>query len=159
MKFKNISLVGLFCALLAIGAYITVPAPIPFTMQTFILFLMPFVIGIKSSVTAVVIYLSVGFLGLPVFSGFHGGVSVLFGAGGGYLLAFVFIPVMMGVFKNKVFGAVLGLLGVYTFGTLWFLFVYGEKSVAVAVTVCVLPFVLPDLLKLYLAYKISKKIP
>ena len=83
---RNLGRIALFAALMAVCAWIVVPAPIPFTMQTFAIFLAAAVLGGKGGVIATMVYIALGVLGLPVFSGGKAGIGVLFGATGGYII-------------------------------------------------------------------------
>ena len=95
MSARNLSRVALFAALMAICSWISIPAPVPFTLQTFAVFLAPGLLGGKMGTIAVGTYLLLGAVGLPVFAGFSGGIGALLGATGGYLLGFTSpIPVM-----------------------------------------------------------------
>jgi len=155
-------------ALEVVCAYLTVPAVVPFTMQTFgVFFVLCFLGGVKG--TAVIsVYLAMGLVGLPVFSGFKGGVAALLGPTGGYLLGFlataleywlgtaVWRKKATNVWVQSVLCAV-GLLVCYLLGTLWFIYVYhATDSWAKALTLCVVPYLLPDALKLLLAVTLAQ---
>lgn len=163
MKTRELTYTALGVALIAVCAWITVPTTVPFTMQTFAVFLVCALLGGKLGSLAVGLYLLLGSFGLPVFSGFRGGLGVLLGATGGYLIGFLVaalamwgaemlpgrrIPVLAA-------GMVLGLLLCYAFGTAWFYFVYTATSGAVGLSTilgwCVFPFLLPDAAKIALA--------
>lgn len=89
MSARSIARCGVLVALLAASAWITVPlGPVPFTMQTFVLALLPQVLGTRGALFTVMVYLLLGAVGVPVFSGFQGGLGVLVGPTGGYLLCF-----------------------------------------------------------------------
>ena len=90
-KTKEIILISLSAALICICSWIQVPSAVPFTLQTFAVFLVSAVLGAKKGVAATLVYILLGAVGLPVFSGFQGGVGVLLGATGGYVFGFVFI--------------------------------------------------------------------
>ena len=90
MKVRNMALCALFAALMALCAWISIPAgDVAITMQTFALFLTLGVLGGKRGTIAVSIYLLLGIVGLPVFSGFQGGLGTLLGATGGYIAGFL----------------------------------------------------------------------
>ena len=89
MPARNLSRVALFAALMAICSWISIPAPVPFTLQTFSVFLAPALLGGKMGTIAVGTYLLLGAVGLPIFAGFSGGIGALLGATGGYLLGFL----------------------------------------------------------------------
>ena len=155
-------------ALIAVCAWITVPGPVPFTMQTFAVFMALALLGGKVGTLSIVVYLMIGLFGVPVFAGFAGGPGVLFGPTGGYLLGFLLtglIYYLMTLRKPDSLlwsglSLILGHLVCYTAGTAWFLAVSsaGGKDVALwtALGWCVFPFLLPDLLKLLLALGLVK---
>ncbi len=157
-------------ALMAICSWISIPMAVPFTLQTFAVFFVLQVLGGKAGTLSVLVYILMGALGLPVFSGFAGGMGVLFGNTGGYILGFVFVGLIyMGAEKlaeNKavvrVTALVLGLAVCYTFGTAWFMFLYmrhtGPVGIMTVLSWCVFPFILPDLAKLALSIALAKRI-
>lgn len=145
-KALDLAYIALMAALIALCAWISVPlGPVPFTMQTF------------------------GIVGLPVFSGFSAGAGVLFGATGGYLLGYLAAALLFWGLTAKLgqtlpvmaSAMVLGLVLCYAFGTFWFLTVYtggsGETLLG-ALTLCVFPYVLPDLGKIFLALVLVSRV-
>ena len=169
MKIKDISLIALFTALTVVCAYITVPSPIPFTMQTFGVLLALVTLGGRRGTLSVFLYLLMGALSLPVFSGFHGGFSHLFGMTGGFLFGLFFAALLFsgithffgeGLFPT-LFAAIGGLFLVYLCGSLWFYFVYSVKGgvgFASVLLLTVVPYLLPDAIKLALALFIGRRI-
>ena len=167
---RDIAYISVCAVLMAVCAWISIPAAVPFTLQTFAVFCSLGVIGGKRGTIAIVVYLLLGALGLPVFAGFGGGVGVLLGVTGGYLLGFILMGLVYWLGERLTKGGriiqiasmVLGLLLCYAFGTAWFLFVYARQTSPVglgtALAWCVLPFILPDLLKLALALLLSAKL-
>lgn len=170
MKIKDMALISLFSALIAVCSWITIPAAVPFTMQTFGVFLALGVLGGKRGTIAVLVYILLGAVGLPVFSGFKGGVSALLGNTGGYIAGFIISALVMWLFEHlfgqrpvfQIAGMALGLFLLYAFGTAWFMLVYIRENGAVTLTyvlsLCVIPFVIPDALKLSLSYLISRRL-
>ena len=166
---RSLTRISLFAALMAVSALIYIPLPVPITMQTLVMFAALFILGGREGSIAVFVYIALGAIGLPIFSGFVGGVSRLFDATGGYILgmlagALAFWALDIVLPKKSVFkiiSSTAALLIIYIFGTLWFAFVYanGEKSLTSILASCILPFIIPDAIKIYLAYYISKKIP
>ncbi len=171
LKTIDIVLIGAFAALMAICAWITVPATVPFTLQTFGVFLTFYLLGGKRGTLSIAVYILLGAVGLPVFSGFKGGFGVLLGTTGGYIVGFLFSALAMWGLnlilsrfendnKNKkllfpFLEMAVGLLVCYAFGTAWFMIVYartkGAVSLATCLSWCVLPFIVPDLIKITLA--------
>lgn len=158
---------AMFAALLAICSWITVPSVIPFTMQTFAVFTMCAVLGTKLSVITVMVYIVLGAIGLPVFSGFRGGVGVLIGATGGYIWGFLLTALACGILidlqkkcgkESKIFtvlSMLVGLILCYASGTLWYYYVYTSKngSTTIWAILCaaVFPYIIPDIIKILLA--------
>ncbi len=163
-----------YCALgailIAICSLITVPSVVPFTLQTFAVFCVINLLGGKYGTIAVIIYLLLGSIGLPVFSGFSSGLGILFGNTGGYLFGFVLAGIIylliMKLPGNRTFlkltALFTGTVAYYITGTLWFIKVYsganGSTDLISALSICVLPFILPDIIKLILAYLLSERL-
>lgn len=160
--------IALAAAIIAVCSWITIPVgAVPFTMQTFAVFVAALLLGSIRGALAVIIYILLGIVGLPVFSSFQSGLGVLLGATGGFLTGFIFIPLIGGAFSRKFpdntvltfVGLILGLVACYSVGTLWFMHVYLDGiSVSVALTTCVVPYIIPDILKMALAAAVSKKV-
>ncbi len=165
----DVCLIALASAFMCVCSWITVPFTIPFTMQTFAVFLVTFTFNDLRAIVSILVYILLGAVGLPVFSGFHSGVGWLFGPTGGYIIGFLLCDIIyfivVELFGNKKLvkfvAMIFGLLTCYSIGTLWFCVCSRDisiKSLMSAFTVCVLPFVIPDILKLFLAFLISKRI-
>lgn len=168
-KVSDLVYMALFVALMAICSWICIPMTVPITLQTFAVFAAVAVLGIRRGMLAVLAYIMLGAIGVPVFSGFRGGVGMILGATGGFIVGFVPAVLVSGVIM-KIFGKrtwvmaiamVLGLLLCYAFGTVWFLYVYASTKSAVGVMTalswCVFPFVIPDLCKIALAVVLGKR--
>ena len=132
---RDLTYIAVFAALLAVCSWISIPAAVPFTLQTLGIFLAVGLLGGRRGTLVVLVYILMAAVGLPVLSGFRGGVGALLGNTGGDVLGFL-----------------LGLLVCYAFGTAWFMALYIRANGAVSLwTVlgwCVIPFILPDLLKI-----------
>ena len=170
-KFKTIDLVyiGLSAALISICAWITVPLTVPITLQTLGICLVAGLFGAKRGTLSAAVYILLGAIGVPVFSGFKGGIGTLFGATGGYIIGFIFTALIVGIVSdktNKFWQLLLAMLGgviiCYAFGTAWFAFVYARdnspQSLATILGWCVLPFLLPDIIKITIAAVLTKKL-
>ena len=167
----SITLIALFAAIIAISSWITVSiGPVPFTLQTFGVFLAIRFLGAKKGTASVIIYILLGAVGLPVFSGFRGGIGHIVGPTGGYILGFILSGVVILIcdklFKNKlIFKAIadaLALLACYALGTAWFYFTMGvEKGMSLwaVLMACVIPFIIPDVIKIVVAELICTKMP
>lgn len=161
---------AMFIALTAVCSWITVPATVQFTMQTFAVFLTLLVMGGKWGTVTVSAYVLTGLVGVPVFSGFKGGPGALFGSTGGYIIGFIVMGLIYWALTGlagerktvKIMAMILGLAACYGFGTAWFMVVYTKTSGAVSLMTalgwCVIPFIIPDILKMLLAWFISGKI-
>ena len=165
-RMKTIDMVysALFAVLIAVCAWITVPmGHVPFTMQTFGVFCTLGMLGGKRGTLSVLVYILLGAVGVPVFSGFGGGLGVLLNTTGGYIIGFLAAALLYwlatGLCGRKLWsmalGMVLGLLACYAFGTAWFMVVYARTSGAVGLATalgwCVTPYIVPDLVKIALA--------
>ena len=163
LRGKDIAYTGIAVALIAVCAWISLPiGNVPFTLQTFAVAFVGAVLGWKRGLAAVFIYIFMGLVGIPVFSSFTAGPAALFGPTGGYLLGFLFLALLPALFKGLpvkrptlrillFFAAgILGTVICYAFGTVWFVVVY-SCTYAYALMLCVVPFLVPDLVKLALA--------
>ena len=171
MKTKHLALCGLFSALLVICAWVSLPiGDSHITLQTFGLFLCLGTLSGKYGTISVVTYLLLGGVGFPAFSGFRGGIGVLLDATGGYLIGFLFATLIYWLI-TALFGSspavrllamVLGLLSCYLFGSLWLSILYLQKGNAITMSFlllkCVLPYLLPDAVKLILAWQLSSRL-
>ena len=185
-KLTDMILIGLFAALIAVCAQIQIPAAVPFTLQTFAIFLAVGLLGGKRGTVSVVIYILLGMVGLPVFAGFKGGIAALLGTTGGYIIGFIFSALLMWAIEKPVsslFGKetgadskknifrkmagpaismILGLIVCYIFGTAWFVIVYTNTKEPIGIMTalgwCVFPFIIPDLIKIALALVLTLRL-
>lgn len=158
---RKMVMASLFASLMAICAWIAIPIPpIAITLQTFGVLLALGVLGGKWGTASVTLYLAMGFVGLPVFSGFQGGGAVLLGPTGGFLWGFLAGSLIYWAAEKlgKLPGMVLCQLVCYLCGCLWFHHWAGNVGVAAAVLTCVVPYLIPDALKLWLAFFLSNRI-
>ncbi len=170
-KMKTIDLVymALGAVIITVCSWISVPTAVPFTLQTFAVFSILGLLGGKRGTISILVYLLLGAVGVPVFAGFSGGFGIIIGPTGGYLLAFVLMGLLYWLLE-KIFGTKLhiriismlaGLLVCYAFGTIWFVIVYaGEEPMTfgAALASCVIPFIIPDLIKMGLALFITSRV-
>ena len=162
--------IALFAAIISVSAMISIPFPVPITLQTFGVFASLFALGGRNGSISVLLYIILGAIGLPVFSGFTGGFGRLFDLTGGFIWGFFIASLafwaLEAISKRKRFfipiSAAISLLLIYTSGCIQFAVVSSADGAAVgilsAVFSCVLPFVLPDVVKIALAYIISRRI-
>lgn len=164
---------ALFSALLCVFAphTIYVPfSPVGITLGSFLVYITAVLLGPVRGAVGIALYLLLGFFGLPVFSGYTAGVGVLMGPSGGFLLGFLPCVWVTGLFVRRrragsrgillfVTGMVTGTLLLYGIGVLWFYFVYAKSTTFGEVLVtCVVPFLLPDAIKIILASVLYKPI-
>ena len=166
----DLAYVAVCAALMAVCSWISIPATVPFTLQTFAVFCSLGILGGKRGTAAILVYLLLGALGVPVFAGFSGGIGILFGTTGGYLLGFILMGLVYWLGERlsmdsrnvRIISMILGLLLCYAFGTAWFMFVYARQTGAIALGTalawCVVPFLLPDLVKMALALLLSGRL-
>ncbi|MBR2528651.1 MAG: biotin transporter BioY [Blautia sp.] len=162
--------IALGAVLTAICSWISIPTVVPFTMQTFAVFCVLHTLGGKKGTLSIILYILLGAIGVPVFSGFSGGPGVLLGSTGGYIIGFIFMGLLYWMaetlFGAKLYTAIVSMVGglilCYAFGTAWFMVVYAGKSGPVGLTTvlswCVLPFIVPDLIKLALAVTVASRV-
>lgn len=166
----NLAYIATGAVLITVCSWLSIPTTVPFTMQTFAVFAVLAMLGGIRGTASIVVYILLGIIGLPVFSGFQSGVGVIMGVTGGYILGFVLTGLIYTLFE-KLVGAKLpiiiialsiGLVACYTFGTAWFMWMYtknvGEIGLGAALLTCVLPFILPDTAKMALALVISSRV-
>ncbi|HJC11530.1 MAG TPA: biotin transporter BioY [Candidatus Blautia merdigallinarum] len=169
-KTYDLVYISIFVVLIAICSWISIPLTVPVTLQTFGVFMAVGLLGGKRGTLAVLVYILMGTLGIPVFSGFTGGIGIIAGTTGGYIVGFLFSALLMWGME-KIFGRstavlalsmVLGLVLCYAVGTLWFMAVYGASSGAIGILTvlgwCVFPFIIPDVAKIVLALILTRRL-
>ncbi len=171
-RFRTVDLccIALLAVVMVVCAWVTIPGPVPFTLQTLAVFAALVLLGGRRGTFAILVYLLLGAVGLPVFSGFRGGLGALLGATGGYILGFLAAGLLYWLVTAKlgnrlpavIWACTLGMGACYAFGTVWFIAVYtvqtGPMSLGGALGACVLPFVPFDALKIALAILLSRKV-
>ena len=183
-KTYDLAYIAIFAVLIAICSWISIPMTVPFTLQTFGVFMAVGVLGGKRGSLAVtleiiggkrgtlsiLVFLLLGAIGVPVFAGFSGGLGILLNNTGGYIIGFLFSALVMWAMESlwgkkpviQILSMVVGLIVCYAMGTIWFMVVYTRTSGAVGLgTVlgwCVIPFIIPDLVKIALAFVLSRRV-
>lgn len=169
-KTYDVVYVGVFAVLIAICSWISIPTLVPFTLQTFAVFLTVGLLGGKRGTMAVLVYVLLGAIGIPVFAGFSGGMGIILNNTGGYIIGFIFSALVMWLMEHLMgkkiwvqgLSMILGLIICYAFGTAWFMIVYTRDTGTVGlVTVlgwCVIPFIIPDIVKIALALILSNRL-
>ena len=169
-KTKRLAQMALMVALMSVCAWISIPfGAQPFTMQTFAVFVSAALLGAKGSAAAVLAYILLGAVGLPVFSAMQGGIGIVLGNTGGYMVGFIFTALIVGFAAERfssswalMLSMIMGTAACYAFGTAWYMLMYAAHSgsaglVSVLMT-CVFPFIVPDVLKMLLALTVIKRI-
>ncbi len=166
MKIKQLVLTGVFAALTAVCAMITVPLPgmVPFNLALFAVFLTGVLLSKGAALTAQLVYLLLGLVGAPVFAGFASGPGVLFGPTGGYLTTYPIMAFLIALVKEKAAGRfcrvftitamAFSLFVCYSLGSLWYAAVTG-RTLLESLVFTVQPFVIPDIAKIATAYGVA----
>lgn len=167
---STMAVVAMMAAVLCVLAPFSIPlGPVPISLATLGLYLAVIILGGKNAVIVCLMYLLIGFVGLPVFSGFAGGPAKLLGPTGGYFLGYLLLTVVAGYFVDKfpgkrgmcVLGLALGTAACYAVGTVW-LAVQMELDFCAALMVGVVPFLVGDVVKIiiavWLGYLIQRRI-
>lgn len=160
MNIRKMTLSSLSAALMVVCAWIAIPIPpLSFTLQTFGVLMALGTLGGKWGTVSILLYLAMGCVGLPVFSGFQGGAAVLLGPTGGFLWGFLLGSLVYWATEKagKLLPMMLCQLACYLCGTLWFSHWAGVDLLTAALT-AVLPYLISDELKLWLAFALSNRI-
>jgi biotin transport system substrate-specific component len=142
-KFRVVDLtyMAVGAALTAVCSWISIPSTVPFTLQTFAVFCVLSLLGGKRGTVSIVIYILLGAVGMPVFAGFTGGIGILLGTTGGYIIGFILMGLLFWLAEHffgnalpvRIVSMLAGLLVCYAFGTGWFLWVYARQSGAIGI--------------------------
>lgn len=166
----KMSLCGIFAAITAVCSWISVPMMVPFTLQTFAVFCTLIILGGRWGTVSIAVYLLIGLAGIPVFSGFSGGFSAFLTPSGGFLIGFLFMGITYWAVTGclgeklavKLAAIVSGLAVCYAFGTAGFMLYFVRSGSPMglweSLTVCVLPYIIPDGVKLALALTVSGRV-
>jgi biotin transport system substrate-specific component len=157
IKTYELTAMAMMTALMCILAPLSVPLPggVPISLTNMVIYLTVYLLGGKRGTVCYCVYLLIGLVGVPVFSGFTSGPAKLIGPTGGYLIGFIFMAMICGAFcaigKHDILvyivGMVAGLGIAYAFGTLWFMYAY-NMGLMETLAVCVFPFLIGDALKI-----------
>ena len=162
MKIHTLSRCGIFAAVLALCAWLSVPlGDQAVSLQTFGVFMALGLLGGKQAAAAVAAYLLLGAVDAPVFTGFRGGFSVLLGPAGGYLWGFLAACLLWWGLEKRLpdwLKAALAMGICYGCGTVWYWFTYAPGAVWPVIMTCVTPYLLPDGVKIVLALLLSRRL-
>ena len=164
MKIKRLAYCGLLAAIIGAAAQIALPIqPVPINLALLAVVSAGALLGAKYGTLSVVVYILLGAVGVPVFTGFRGGLGVLAGVTGGYIVGYTVTAFVTGIVCQKTketlpvfLGMLIGTALCNAIGTAWFCLITGS-SVAAAVSVCVLPYIPGDILKIIGGIFIFKK--
>ena len=157
---------AMFAALIAVCSILSIPiGQVPVTLQTFAVCLAAAMLGWKRGTLSVIVYVLLGAIGLPVFAGMKGGIGVLAGPTGGYIVGFIPAALIIGLIADRfdrkvlplIIAMVIGVLICYAIGTVWFMMVTGMR-LGESLALCVVPFLLPDALKIALAVFLADRL-
>lgn len=162
---RQLAIIGVMTAVTCILAPFSIPiGPIPISLTNIVIYFSLYILGTKDGTISYLVYLLIGMIGLPVFSGFTGGPEKLIGPTGGYLIGFIPMAVIAGVFIKRsismnnlwigrilgIFGMILGTIIAYIFGTAWLAY-QADMDFQAALWAGVIPFIPGDLIKMVLA--------
>lgn len=161
---KSLSLIGLMTAVICIMSPFSIPlliSPVPITLGFLAIYFALFALGMVKGTISCLLYILLGLVGLPVFSGFSGGAGKLFGPTGGYIIGYIFLALIAGFFIDKfaskwqnwylcLIGMILGSAVCYLFGTLMLAFQM-QLSFYEALWLGVIPYIPADLCKMAIA--------
>ena len=165
-QLRNMVYASLMAALTAAGAYIAVPiGPVPIVLQNLFVTLAGLLLGARWGLISMAVYLVAGAIGLPVFAGGTGGLAKFVGPTGGYLIGFAAAAWLVGAISERgrgkvtvdIFAMVLGHLVIFAIGVPWLKMITG-MSMAKAISVGMLPFLIGDVLKIAAAVAIARAV-
>lgn len=161
-KTKDLTLIALGTALTCALSPLSIPIGIvPIALTNLVLFLNTYVLGYKKAFIATILYIFIGAIGLPVFANFSGGLSIITGPTGGYIIGYIPMVLISGLLINKyenkiihILAMILGTIICYTLGTIYFCYLM-QATLSYALAICVIPFIPFDLLKIVIVILIG----
>lgn len=162
----QICVMGLMAAVMCVLGPMSIPiGAVPFSFTIMVVYLAVYLLGMKMGTMSYIVYLLLGLVGLPVFSGYTGGVAKLAGPTGGYLIGMILMALICGLFMEKSsykllwsgIGIVLGTVVAYIFGTFWFMKLM-DCTFMYAFTICVQPFLIGDAVKMVVALYVGREV-
>ncbi len=164
MKTKEITYIALFVAFISVAAQIAIPlGPVPFTLQTMLILMAGLILGPKNGTISVLVYILLGAVGIPVFSGFSGGLSIIFLNTGGFIMSFPLMAYIAGKVSNrpnvvvKYLGCLIGVVINFVCGLAYFMFLT-EMDFITSMTYTVFPFIITTIIQIILAVNLSNKL-
>lgn len=167
MKTKELTTIALMTAIICILAPLSIPipfSPVPLTLCTFALYLSAYILKPTQAIAATVLYLFIGAIGVPVFSGFTAGFGKFAGPGGGYLIGYIFLVAISSYFVRKfpaspklqMIGTLLATIVTYAIGTFWLARITNASFIA-TLPMGALVFIPLDIVKIILACVVGRK--
>lgn len=156
---KTLALIAVMTAVTCVLAPLSLPiGPVPISLTNLAIYFALYILGMKKGTISYVVYLAIGLVGVPVFSGFTGGAGKLFGPTGGYLIGFIPMALIAGIMIDKfngkfvysMIGMILGTAICYMFGTTWLAY-QAHMDFKAALFAGVIPFIPGDLIKMVVA--------
>lgn len=171
MKTKDLTLVSLFAALTAVGAFISIPlGPVPLTLQTLFVLISGYVLGAKKAAFSQLVYIALGLVGLPIFSGFSGGIQSILKPSFGFLIGFVAGAFVVGYISRNIrsligylFAGAVGTMVIYTIGIPYMAFILNSVmdsglSLERILQIGIIAFLPGDIVKLVIAAYLGKRL-
>lgn len=168
MKIKNLTATALMTAVVTVISLISLPnavTGVAITLQVFAVAFSGYLLGVKRGLLAVLSYIIIGLIGVPVFSGFRGGFDAIVGLTGGFIIGFLPLALFCGLsnYKNKIWYSILfgviGLIVCHIFGVVQYS-VYSKSGILSSAVLVSFPYLIKDLVLLLGAYfsaKVVKK--
>ena len=163
----NLTMIALFVSFTAVCAQISIPlpfTPVPRNLALIMVFMSGYIMGSAKGAISPIIYVLLGCVGAPVFAGFQGGLGIIIGSTGGYVVGYIAASFIVGLFVKNKRGAITvglsmtsGLIACYFSGTLWFM-ISTKTNLLDALLMCVIPFLFGDILKIFLSVILSQRI-
>lgn len=166
LTLKGMILAALFAALTGILTQVQIPLPyVPINLALFAVYLAGALLGPKYATLSMVVYVLIGAVGVPVFSGFSGGLQKLAGPTGGYIVGYVVCAFLVGLLSRRwdfsflklALSMLAGMLACYALGTVWFM-ISTQNSLWVSLGYCVFPFLPGDAVKIALAALLAQRL-
>lgn len=166
IKTKNLVVCALMAALTAVFSQIAVPiGPVPINLALLSIFVAGAFLGPVYGTLSQLVYVLLGAISIPVFANFSGGLGIIVGPTGGYIIGYIFTAFITGIIIKKsnksilmyIIAMVLGLVACYSLGTAWFIYVT-KRTLIESLTLCVFPFLIGDAVKIALAIVITKRL-
>ncbi len=170
LSIRQLTMIALMAALICVLGPFSIPlpfSPVPISFCNLAVYIAVFLLGMKEGTVSVIIYVLLGLAGLPVFSGFSGGIGKVLGPTGGYIIGYIFLAIIGGFFVDRFYskkklglvlifvGFVLGTICLYAFGTAW-LAKGASLSFSAALMAGVIPYIPGDIIKILIAIFLGK---